>query len=67
MLIEVGGKLFLGLFFARWGRRAGGCLSPRLQKDPLLPLMPFAHYELCMLVLQSSSNPQELDLVSTFL
>lgn len=69
MLVEVGGKLFLGLFFCQVGQEGWrvSCLSPHLQKDPLLPLLPFTHCELCMLVLQSSSNPQELDLVSTFL
>lgn len=69
MLVEVGGKLFLGLFFCQVGQEGWrvSCLSPHLQKDPLLPLLPFTHCELCMLVLQSSSNPQEFDLVSTFL
>lgn len=42
------------------------CFLPHLQKDPLLPLMPDANSEFCMLVLQISANPQEPDLVSTF-
>lgn len=39
---------------------------PHLQKEPLLPLMPVANSAFSTLVLQSSANAQELDLVSTF-
>lgn len=49
------------------GWESGECLFyPHLQKDPLSPLIPVANSEFCMVVLQSSANPQEIDLVSTF-
>lgn len=61
------GGASLGQFLGRWGGSVESVwFLPHLQKDPLLPLMPVANSDFCMLVLQSSANPQELDLVSTF-
>lgn len=60
-------KLFCVFFWevGSEGRRVS--VFTHVQKDPSLPLMPFTWSEFCMLVLQSPSNPQKLDLVSSFL